>query len=404
MKMKASQATRSQSDAASAAGRAFRASMLRQGRATTKSRTSAAERTSVRAVCVLAWALALVACGADDVPPRPAVSSDSPPEADILGALDGPFEIVGSLDLEENDQVMTVQPMVTVGGPGELLLTEPMEGQVRVYGVDGRLRANVGRRGEGPGEFTLPMTAHRTRDGGLIVADLILGRLTFLAANAQDPAQMAEVPGITMVSAQDLGDDRYLVAGYRMGPGGEPGEFLHRWNRETEEVERSFLPMTVPEEMQALASSMSGVVAVVEADTIWAAWAIPDTLYKFSTAGDRLAAFPLALPRPGSTTRGGEGDRPSVATRDYKDSVTQIINIFLLTSGQIVIQSMQTRGNDQVWDLLVVDRAGNDLWKRAGLPRLYVVEDDLFYFQNPSSVQPHKWIVAKWAGEAASEG
>lgn len=359
--------------------------------------------------CALAWGLVLAACGGDEAPASSAAPSESSSVAAAVAAgssaLGDVFEVVGSLELEENHEVVTVRPMVAVGEPGELLVTEPLEGQVRVYGEDGRLRANAGRKGDGPGEFTLPVAAHRARDGELLVADPVQKRLTFLSSSGPDSVQVADMAGIVLVGAQDLGEDRYLLAGYRAGPGGAPGEFLHLWNRSTGETERSFLLMRVPEEMRALAMTMSAVVAVVEADTIWAAWSIPDTLYKFNTDGDRLAALPLALPRPGTANpRGGEATRDPVSMQEEFDAVTQVSNIFLLGGGEIVIQSMQTRGNDAVWDLLVMDRQGNDLWKRMDTPRLYVVANDLFYFQNPSSVHPNKWIVAKWAGEAAGGG
>lgn len=371
-------------------------------------RTVGRARCGLRASCalVLAWAVfAFAACGVEDAPPGSAVLSEPSSEATASSALGDAFEIVGSFELEESDEVVTVRPMVTAGEPGELLVTEPMEGQVRVYDEDGRLRANLGRKGDGPGEFTVPMTAHRARDGDLLIADPVQARLTFLSSGTPDSVQAADVAGIVLVGAHHLGGDRYLLAGHRMGPGGAPGEFLHRWNRSTGEIERSFLPMRVPEEMRALALSMTGVAAVVEADTIWAAWSIPDTLYKFTTDGDRLAAIPLALPRVGAATpRGGEATRDPVSMQEEFDAVTQIMNIFLLGGGEVVIQSMQTRGNDAVWDLLVVDREGNDLWKRTDTPRLYVVANDLFHFQDPSSVHPNKWIVAKWAGEAAGGG
>lgn len=359
----------------------------------------------LHAPCALAWVLALATCGVEDAPPRSAAPSEPSSEATASSALGDAFEIVGPFELEESDEVVTVQPIVTAGEPGELLVAEPMEGQVRVYDEGGRLRANVGRKGDGPGEFAVPVTAHRARDGDLLIADPARARLTFLSSGGPDSVQSADMAGIVLVGAHHLGGDRYLLAGHKMGPGGAPGELLHRWNRSTGEIERSFLSMRVPEEMRALAFSMTAVVAVVEADTIWAAWSIPDTLYKFNTDGDRLAALPLALPRAGAATpRGGEATRDPVSVQEEFDAVTQISNIFLLDGGEIVIQSMQSRGNDAVWDLLVVDREGNDLWKRTDTPRLYVVASDLFYFQDPSSVHPNKWIAAKWAGEGAGGG
>ena len=384
MKRRALQGSRPQTNATSTAHEARRAS-----------------NPAVGASGALVWALALSACGVDDALPDPAVSSDSRSEAGTAAVLEDAFEVVGTLDLEETDEVLTVQPMVTVGDAGELLVAEPMEGQVRAYGLDGRLRANFGRRGQGPGEFEFPISAHRTLDGDLVVADVALGRLTFLSSGGPDSVRVADLPGVDILAAHDLGDGRYLLAGYRMGGGGAPGEFLHRWNRETQELERSFLPMRVPDELLALAQSMLGTIAVVEADTIWAAWSMADTLYKFDSGGDRLGAFPLALPRPGRAVPQGGGAAPDPVSRQEEiDAITQIMNVFLLSDGRIVVQAVQTRGNDAVWDLLLIDRQGNDLWKRADMPRLYVVADDIFYFQNPSSIHPNRWILAKLAEKA----
>ena len=358
---------------------------------------------SGRAFPVLVVALTLSACDRADPPSPPATPSASTSETPSLAALEGVFEVVGSIELEETDEVLTVQPMVTVGGPGELLVAEPMEGQVRVYGVDGMLRANLGRRGAGPGEFEFPMTAHRTLDGGLVVADVGMSRLTFMASGNPDSVQVADLPDVVLLAAQDMGDGRYLIAGLNR-PDGSGGSFLHFWDRGTQEFERSFLRMRVPEELEALAMTMSGVVAVAEADTIWAAWALSDTLYKYDSEGNRLAAYPLVLPRPGSGPQGGEVIRDPVSMREEFDAITQIMNVFPLRSGRIAVQAMQTRGNDAVFDLLIVDREGNDLWKQAGTPRLYVVADDVFYFQDPSSVHPNKWVVATLAELPTNEG
>ena len=357
---------------------------------------------SGRAFQVLIVALTLSACDRAEAPSPPATSSASASASATpsLAGLEGTFEVVGSVEMEETDEVLTVQPMVTAGGPGELLVADPMEGQVRVYGVDGTLRANVGRKGEGPGEFEFPMTAHRTLDGGLVVADPGMSRMTFMPSDNGDSVQVADLPDVLMLAAQDMGGGRYLIAGLREW-GGPGGSFLHFWNRETQEVERSFLRMRVPDELVALAHTMSGVVAVVEADTIWAAWALSDTLYKYDLEGNRLAAYPLLLPRPGSEQpQGGGATGDPASMQDRFDAVTQIMNVFPLRDDKIVIQAMQSRGNDAVFDLLIIDREGNDLWKQAGTPRLYVVADDVFYFQNPSSVHPNKWITAKLAGLA----
>ena len=47
--------------------------------------------------------------------------------------------------------------------------------------------------------------------------------------------------------------------------------------------------MGLPEASRPAGLSFPSVSAVVEADTIWAVWALSDTLYKFSRSGQRLA-------------------------------------------------------------------------------------------------------------------
>ena len=59
---------------------------------------------------------------------------------------------------------------------------------------------------------------------------------------------------------------------------------------------------------------------------------------------------------------------------------------------------MQSRGMDAVWDLLIIDRTGRQLLGAANMPQLLAVEQDLFYFDDPASVLPNRWLVARWKG------
>ena len=102
-----------------------------------------------------------------------------------------------------------------------------------------------------------------------------------------------------MQGAHDLGEDRYLLTGTLQAEGAP--SLLHIWNRRTGDIERSFLPMGVPEESLGYALTFQGAFAALEADTIWAGWALSDTLYKFSRQGDRLEEIPLPVVRPMGT-------------------------------------------------------------------------------------------------------
>ncbi len=343
-------------------------------------------------------AVAASACDAPETGPPPA-TSDPPAAVELvdMAAFNDAFEVVLELELEETDEAMTVQPMVSLGGDGSLLLAEPLEGQVNVYGTDGRLRRIVGGRGEGPGEFLFPLRAHRTLDGGVVVADLQLARITFFPAAGGDPEiVMSPIP--TVQGAQDLGEDRYLLTG-TLQPGDAP-DLLHIWSRRSGDIERSFLPMGVPEESLGHALSFQGASATLEADTIWAVWALSDTLYKFNRRGDRLGQIPLPMVRPMGTLPGaGESVPDANADAGALDRFTQLFGVSVLHDGNLVVTSMQSRGTDAVWDVLILDRDGRQLLGAPNMPQLLAVEQDLFYFDDPASVLPNRWLVARWKGD-----
>lgn len=309
------------------------------------------------------------------------------------------FEIRRRLVLEETGQAMTVLPIVSVGTPGEFLLAEPREGQVNVYDTAGDLLRVVGRRGEGPGEFLAPVSARKTLNEGIVVADVMLSRLTFLPPGGSGEPEVVASPLPLVLGVQDLGGSRYLLSGQLMSE--RQPRLLHIWDRETGEIERSFLSIGVPEESRPYAASYTSVAAILEGDTIWAVWALSDTLYKFDRDGGVHERFPLSLPRPMGVLPGAEAGvitNPR-ARQTAAESLTQVNSVFLLGVEALVVQSMQARGFDAVWDLIIVDRQGARLWGAARMPRLYAVVGGLFYFDDPASPLPNHWVVTRWRRE-----
>ena len=319
-----------------------------------------------------------------------------------MEAFGDAFEVSHRLVLEETDEAVTVLPMVSAGALGEFLLAEPQEGQVNGYDTAGRLRRVVGRRGEGPGEFRLPIAARRTLYGGMVVADPMLSRLTFFPPGENGEPAVVTSPLPLVLDAQDLGGGRYLLSGQAMSE--QQPRLLHIWNRETDEVERSFMPIGVPEESRAYAASYTSVDAVLEGDTVWAVWALSDTLYKFDRGGGALERISLSLPRPMGALPGAEAGvitDPGVV-QAAAENLTQVNSVFILGDGALAVQAMQVRGFDAVWDLLIVDRRGGPIWRATRMPRLFVVVGDLFYFDDPASLLPNHWIVARWRGEGVT--
>lgn len=145
------------------------------------------------------------AAGPASVPPSMAEPIDT-------AAFAAAFEVVRELSLEENDRAMVVEPMVSSGGTGLLLLAEPLEGQVNLYGTDGSFRAVVGRKGEAPGEFQLPLAAHRAQNGEILIADMMLQRITIFPADEGGDPEVVASPVPMIVGVQDLGNGRYLLS------------------------------------------------------------------------------------------------------------------------------------------------------------------------------------------------
>ncbi len=87
--------------------------------------------------------MAIAACGEDGS------GGTGSPEAPVWS-----LEIVHQIgSIEDADQSLTRIGDVVIGPDGETVAAQPSDGNIRVYGPEGDLRALVGRRGEGPGEI-----------------------------------------------------------------------------------------------------------------------------------------------------------------------------------------------------------------------------------------------------------
>jgi len=335
------------------------------------------------------------------------------PDTSENGALERPqsglpsaFRVVRRLELEETDRILVSRPLTYVASENEFLLVEFMEGQVRMYDKQGKLLGNWGSKGQGPGELMYPVSARRALDGRILVADLE-GRLTFYSTDGSDSVEVVASPLVGLLGAEDLGGGRYLMGGIRATDSGNSANRLHIWNRETDEIEHSFLQPRVPEEHLLLASTYSSVFAVVERDVIWATWPLADTVYKFDRDGNRMGVLPIPMPRTERWISSGDVELSGSGTEGLPD-VSTAERLFLLNDGGLVIEVAVRLGSEflvsePVWDLVVVDSLGNERWKGTNLPRLQAVVQDTFYFQDPSTLHPNFWIAAEFVGEEAAD-
>jgi hypothetical protein len=128
-----------------------------------------ARRGLLSAACVST----LAACGKST---ETAGGAPSVPMA--LQEFTGAYRLVDSIRLAQHDS----SPVVRVSGLdlddfGRLAVADASEGNVKLFDRAGRLLRILGRKGEGPGEFSQPRFPRFTRDGGLYVGDGQLGRV-----------------------------------------------------------------------------------------------------------------------------------------------------------------------------------------------------------------------------------
>lgn len=307
-----------------------------------------------------------------------------PRATDDRDAFDDIFEMTGEVALQETDDVVVVQPMVFGASGGSILLAEPAESQIRRYSLQGELKQSFGRAGEGPGELGMPFSARETGSGEVVVADL-MGRIVFFPADGAAAGETYRIPVSSVFDAIPLVSGRYLLAGLE---GHGERRLLHVWNRKSRELEHSFFPMPGAPEELARSSSLAGIDVEVTGDTIWAMYSLVDTLYAYVADGSRVGTVSIPL---GHDLGVSEDD----GQRDMEDiAVAQLFGLWLLGDGDFVVQIGWKRRAELTADLLIMTRDGEVESRLYDTPRLMLVNNDVFYFQNPTTILPNQWIKA----------
>lgn len=325
----------------------------------------------------------LAACA--DTSTRPSASYPFSPGAGrtVAGFADV-FQVVDTLVMAENDSVVIGSPGVRFDGE-HFVMTDLFSGQVRLYARSGELLWARGRQGDGPGEFLAPVSARRTTDGRVVVADVSAARATYFDPASDLEPVTEEVPFLPL-DYIDVGDGRRLVVGEEVVSDGSQF-MLHLWNATSSTVERSFMADPFPPELAAAWENLVYVAAQVAKDTIWAVSALSDSAYAFLLDGVPAGTVPLPLsPQPET-----DGDLASL---------WRVAHLHMLDDGDIAVQlydvDMETQARS--WHLAVVGRDGTPRALLRDTPKLYVVADDVFYFQSPDHLEPNRWIATRRKG------
>ena len=131
--------------------------------------------------------------------------------------FDSVFTLDGIVELEEPDTAIVARiDDLAISSSGNLGIPDRTSSQVRIYDPDGRLLANLGRFGAGPGEFDGPHQVVFGSDGSLLVAEIRAPRLTRFRSDFSLDTVLS-LDGAWYGVALAMLDDN-IVVGHERGP------------------------------------------------------------------------------------------------------------------------------------------------------------------------------------------
>ncbi len=134
---------------------------------------------------------------------------------------------------------ISARPLGTISPRGDLVLAHIMEGKARYYSPEGALLRQLGRKGDGPGEFVAPVQARVTADGSLFFTDISRG-IHHWSGEGLGKYHLHRLGLLSYFGIHAVDDSLLLVAGLR--PGSPHPPLLHLFDLSAGDVTQSFFP------------------------------------------------------------------------------------------------------------------------------------------------------------------
>lgn len=300
------------------------------------------------------------------------------------------FATVDSLVLEESENVVTVQPHVSIDPRGGFLVADSRESQVRVYSRTGALERVLSDGSERTVYLERPYGASRMANGDIVVADFASGSITVIPTHPEEPARIIETPIFPLVDVKVLNERQVLLLG-------EDSVYaralLHVWDLPSGEIVKSFYPP--PKHLdQDVVATLGRVSTASRGNKVAAVYSLSDTLVFFDRDGNELSRVHIPIDPFIAPT----GPLPEVNTfraqQAWVSQFTFISGVFWIGEDQLLVQWELANGFQADYGLVQMDTTGRRIWGMAPAPRLFGVRDDEFFFQDPSSDALNRWIVA----------
>jgi hypothetical protein len=173
------------------------------------------ELTDLRRV-VVGVLLFMAACGPGESEPRSYPVHDLEGDLErvaVVGLGEGAFRPVGATDAGPTPLFASLAAAAD-GGGGDVVAVDRGARAVRIFRDDGTLRAEVGRLGEGPGEFQRPSWVGRCSPTTFTVLDLSLDRLSGLTLDGElvGVRRVEATPGYSLQEVRCSDDGTYVFA------------------------------------------------------------------------------------------------------------------------------------------------------------------------------------------------
>lgn len=342
----------------------------------------------------IAMAITVAGCVADTAEQPPATT----PGASQYSEFSEVFGVVRRISLEESQDVINVMPVVHIEPDGDLLLADAREAQLRWYSSTGELRAAFGRKGQGPGEFQVPVSLRRLADGRFYVGDAIGGGLSVINEGLTEYVDGARLPLLPLYGVVPIDSSRLLLLGREQGEIHRP-RLLHEWSLSSRRIERSFFEVPTADSLAATSLSLGFAAAAINGDTVAAVFSVSDTVYLFrldnGSAAQRIERIPIPFSRFSVSPPPAAALANERARNDWLQTITMIAGLHWLDDGSFVVQWTTKRPSDEEFGLLRMTRSGSKVFEVRGAPRLFAVAGHHFYLADPESEVPSKWIVAE---------
>jgi hypothetical protein len=207
-----------------------------------------------------------------------------PPQVSKSIDIDDVVIWTANLIFEEGAEVIN-NPRMEVDPLGGFLVLDAKRSQILQYTRFGELLWSSGRKGKEPGEFDQVIAAVRAPNDQIVVLET-RGRLTILDAMGTNVLEVQSLP-VSLISDLKVVDDSLLLVAGR-DAGETEGALVHLWDFRHRRLLRSFFrPMPPRPDLRSAYQFTGFANVVVRGDTAALVFSLSDTLYFFSTHGDR---------------------------------------------------------------------------------------------------------------------